>query len=111
MSDFLGSMYSVDDDVVEPRINHTVVREPESKSTKTRRINVGIVGYDVPNVEYVAALEKKIEKLEALAMEQGNQLRRMQASVMRLQNALHRLGGNVTTVSKELNNKIDRRTE
>jgi len=107
--DFLGSMYSVDDDVAEPRINHTIVREPESKSTKTRRINVGIVGYDVPNVEYVLSLERKIDTLEVLVQDQANQLRRMQASIMRLQNALHRLGGSVTNVSKELNNKIDRR--
>lgn len=108
MSDHLAAMYGVNQEVA-PKINRTVVKPNENKSAKTRRINVGIVGYDLPSVEHVDMLEKKIEALEKLVQEQHSKMRRMEASISILKNALNRTNSNVGTLSKDLDQKIDRR--
>ncbi len=106
-ADDLYAMYG--EQPVEPKINKTIVKPLENKNAATRRINVGIVGYDVPTVEHVAMLHKKIQNLEHQIDTQDSKIRRLENSLNRLRNDLMKTHTNIGNLNRELDQKIDRR--
>jgi hypothetical protein len=108
MSDHLSAMYGVENEE-EEKVSRTIMRPVENRNAKTRRINVGIVGYDVPAVDHVAMLEKRIEAMEQMYREQTTKMRRMESIIVKLRSDLLRVNGSVTGFTRELDNKIDRR--
>ena len=104
--DDLYAMYGNHED--EPKVSKTIMRHLENKSAKTRRINVGIVGYDVPTVEHVAALEKKIDTLEQHAAQQDSKIRRMESLIAKLRSEMIKFNGSVSTMTREIDQKIGR---
>ena len=76
---------------------------------KSRRVVMGAVKYDVPTVEYVDTLERRITQQDRLIIQQTRTIRRLELSLIALTNSVRRTGGSLTDVSRELSNKIDRR--
>ena len=76
---------------------------------KSRRIVMGAVGFDAPTVEYVESLHKKIDQQDRVIEEQSRHMKRLDVMLMMLRNTLRRHLGAVADLSRDVENKLDRR--
>ena len=76
---------------------------------KIRRISFGAIKYDVPTLDYVEVLERKLAAQERIITTQSRILRRLENSIGQMKSAIKRYGGDIHEFSKDLENKLDRR--
>jgi septal ring factor EnvC (AmiA/AmiB activator) len=83
--------------------------EVPDQNRKTRRVVMGAVAYEVPTVEYVENLEKKIAQQERTIFEQSRQLKRIESSLIILKQSIRKNNSNLNEIALDLDYKIDRR--
>jgi hypothetical protein len=94
----LAAMYDTDPE--EP-INTSF--EPDSR---TRKIRVGIIEYEVPTVEYVNRLEQVVARQQATLERQQRMIARLQVMVTGLRRAVRGQGNAINEVYDELDTKL-----
>lgn len=101
----LAAMY----DPEEEKTDKKTLQPLEPTGKKSRRVVMGAVKYDVPTVEYVEQLEKRVIELERRIQIQDRISRKFDMMISRLTQALRNHGSVVNEISHSLDNKIDRR--
>jgi len=105
----LAAMY--DDDTEETSDQNTEQKtEADLLSAKrSRRIVMGAVAFDVPTVEYVALLEARVAQQERVIINHARNLKRLEILLSALRNVVRRNVNTLGDVSRDLDNKLDRR--
>ncbi len=76
---------------------------------KIQRIVIGAVAIDVPSMAYVEHLERSFADCRRELAEQKHAIARLQAAVNQLRHALRANAGHINDLSREMDQKIDRR--
>ena len=80
--------------------------EPTGK--KSRRIVMGAVKYDVPTVEHIDLLEKRIKELENIIILQNRTLKRFDIMFLQFRQVLRVQNGSINELNQDMRSKIDR---
>lgn len=79
--------------------------EPPPDATglrRSRRMVMGAVSFDIPTLEYTAALEQRLTRQDRQIVEQGRHLKRLELMLGLLRSALHRQAGLVGDLGRDL---------
>ena len=105
--EMLAAMYNAPDDI-EAKNKRTEVLQPDGIK-RSRRMVMGAVAFDVPTVDYVTFLENRIAAQNASIKSLENDVTRIKTIVSDLQRHTRRAITRLGDVSRNLDNKIDRR--
>lgn len=96
----LAAMYDSDDDQPDsPPI------EPRSDS-RTRKVRVGIIEYELPSIEYVMRLEQVVARQQATLDRQQRMINRMQVALANLRRVVNGQSKAMHEVYEELDTKL-----
>lgn len=108
--EFLHSMYGQDEDDEEidedaPSLD---VR-PVNRDARTQVIRMGAITYEVPSMAYLKALEAMLEGQARSLLIKERRIRKLDAEMVRLKDAVRKLVGENSRISRELDQKVDGR--
>lgn len=106
-NELLAAMYNDDGDTPVT----TTSKEPASISgfSRTRKIKVGIIEYEVPTVEYVNRLEQMINQQALLLDQQKQQIERLKGFVTSTRSFIRRQTNRLVEIQTDLDGKLDYR--
>ncbi len=103
--ELLAAMYNSD----EPEKQTTKEPDEGIGFSRTRKIKVGIIEYEVPTVEYVNRLELMVMQQARVIETQRRQMERIKGSIMTTRNFIRRQTGRIADMQMELEGKVDYR--
>lgn len=104
--DLLAAMYQ--DDGQEQKTKPDVHIEQQGFS-RTRKIRVGIVEYEVPTVEYVQRLEQQLAQQHKMIEHQKHLIDRLHGYLTSTRNFLRRQTIHLDKMNEDIQNKVDLR--
>ena len=97
----------------EPESDETVAGSEEklvvSTYSRTKKVRVGAIEYEVPSVEYVARLESLLLRQGALLEKQRREIERLEQFMVGTRNFIRRQTSKIADLQEGLDNKIDSR--
>jgi hypothetical protein len=102
--DLLASMYDTDT----PTKQREQPPADANGMRRSRRLAIGAISYEIPTVEHLAMLERRLGQQAQQIADQGHYLKRLEAMLALLRTAVRRQGGVVSDIGHTLDRGYDR---